>query len=143
MEYRGATHICTGKHDQKNERDIHENAKAKLSVCCLQELCRLNNNSVIITNKQNNFEQKYELYWSGYAFKKQHGVGITIKVDKGTDRRSYRWVPELLLLLHYYMGAPYELFVVMHLPKSNLINQNKFYTVNWINNLNMEIHKKS
>ena len=55
MEYRGATHICTGKHDQKNEKDIHENAKAKLSVCCLQELCRLNNNSVIITNKQNNF----------------------------------------------------------------------------------------
>ena len=80
MEHRGAIHICTGKHDQKNEWDIHENAKAKLSVCCLQELCRLNNNSVIITNKQNNFEEKYELYWSGYAVKKQHGVGITIKV---------------------------------------------------------------
>ena len=43
--------IHTGKYDQKIE--IHEIAKAKLSVCCLQEVRLLNNNSVVITNKQN------------------------------------------------------------------------------------------
>ena len=73
------------KNDLKIERVIHEIAKAKLLVCCLQEERRLSNNSVIITNKQNNLERKHKLYWSGHAAKRQHDVGITIKVDKGIE----------------------------------------------------------
>ena len=38
---------------------------------------------MIITNTQNNLEQKYKLYWSGHAAKKQNGVGIAIEVDQG------------------------------------------------------------
>ena len=65
----GTFNIRTGKDDRKIERVIHEIAKARLLVCCLQEVCRFNNNSVsvIITNKQNNVQQKYELYWSEHA----------------------------------------------------------------------------
>ena len=60
--------ICTEKDDQeKIERVIHEITKAKLS--CLQEVHYLNNNLVTITNKQNNVEQKYELYWSIHVAK--------------------------------------------------------------------------
>ena len=81
----GTISISTGKDDQKIERVIHGFARAKLSVCCLQEERRLNNNSVIISNKQNNVEQKYELYWSGHAAKRQHGVGIAIKIGKGIE----------------------------------------------------------
>ena len=55
----GNFNIRIRKDDQKIERVIHEVAKAKFPVCCLQEVCYLNNNSVIITNKQNNVEQKY------------------------------------------------------------------------------------
>ena len=34
----GTINIRTGKDDQKIERVIHEIAKAKLSICCLQEV---------------------------------------------------------------------------------------------------------
>ena len=54
----GTINICTGRGDKKIERVIHNIAKAKLSVCCLQEVRRLNDNLVIITNKQNHIEQK-------------------------------------------------------------------------------------
>ena len=60
--------ICTGKDDQKIERVIREIAKAKISICCLQGVRRLNN-SVIIANKQKNVKQKYELCWSSHAVK--------------------------------------------------------------------------
>ena len=39
----GNINIPTGKDDQKIERVVHEIAKTKRSVCCLQELRRLNN----------------------------------------------------------------------------------------------------
>jgi len=48
----GTINIRTGKEDQKIERVIHDVAKAKLSVCCLQEVRRLNNNLVTVMNKQ-------------------------------------------------------------------------------------------
>ena len=54
----GTINFRTWKNDQKIKRVLHEIAKAKLSVCCLQEVRRFNNNSVIISNKQNNVEQK-------------------------------------------------------------------------------------
>ena len=47
----GTINIHTRNYDEKIE--IHEIAKAKRSVCCWQEVRRLNNNSVIIINKQN------------------------------------------------------------------------------------------
>ena len=47
----GTINIHTRNYDEKIE--IHEIAKAKLSVCCCPEVCRLNNNSVTIINKQN------------------------------------------------------------------------------------------
>jgi len=72
--------IRTEKEDKKIERVIHEIAKAKLSVCCLQEVRRLNN-SVTVTNKQNEVEQKYKLFWSVHSTKRQHGLGIAIKVQ--------------------------------------------------------------
>ena len=81
----GTVNIRTGKDDQKLERVIHEIVKAKLSICCLQEVRRLANNSVIITNTTNNVEQKYELYWSGHSIKRYHGVGIAIKVNKDIE----------------------------------------------------------
>ena len=77
----GTINIRTGSDDQKLENVIHEIAKARLSVCCLQEVRRLNNDSVIITEKHNNTEQKFEVYWSGHSSKRHHGVGIAIKLD--------------------------------------------------------------
>ena len=40
---------------------------------------------MIVTNKQNNVEQKYQLYWSGHGAKRQHGVSVAIKVDKSIE----------------------------------------------------------
>ena len=81
----GTIHTWIGKDDQKIERVIHETAETKPSVWCAQEVRRLND-SVIITNKQNNFKRKDKLYWwSHHVAKRQHGVGIAIKVDKGIE----------------------------------------------------------
>ena len=100
----GTINIRTGKDDIKLEHVIREIAKAKLSVCALQEVRRLNNNSVLIANKQNDVAQNYELYWSGHATKRQHGVGIAIKVEKGIDIEEVTPVsPRIItanLLLH-------------------------------------------
>ena len=81
----GTINIRTGKEDLKIEKVIHEIAKAKLSICCLQEVRRLNSNSVIISKKIEDVEQKYELYWSGHSVKRQQGVGIAIKIENGID----------------------------------------------------------
>ena len=93
----GTINIRTGKDDQKI---YHEITKAKVSVCCLQEVLRLNINSAIITNKQNNFEQKYKLYWSGNAAKRQLGVGIAIKVDKGIEIEEIIPVSARIIVAH-------------------------------------------
>ena len=53
----GTINIRTEKDDQKHERVIYEIAKARLLVCCLQEVRRLDNGSVAITDKQTNIEQ--------------------------------------------------------------------------------------
>ena len=39
----------------------------------------------VLLPTNNNVEQKYDLYWSGHAAKRQHGVGIAIKVDEGIE----------------------------------------------------------
>lgn len=58
----------------------HQIAKAKLSVCCLQEVhCQW----LLPVNKS--VELKSQLYWSGHATQRQHRVGIAIKVDKGIE----------------------------------------------------------
>ena len=33
----------------------------------------------------NNNNIKYELYWSGYSTKRQHGIAIAIKVENGVE----------------------------------------------------------
>jgi len=44
----------------------------------------INNNSVAVTNKRNDVEQKHELFWSGHSIKRQH-VGIATKVSKDIE----------------------------------------------------------
>ena len=82
MWRRRTINIHPRKDGQKIEKVIHEIAKEKRLVFCIPEALRLNKYSMIITNTQNNFEQKYKLYWSGDAAKKQDGVDIAIEVDK-------------------------------------------------------------
>ena len=80
----GTVNIRTGKDDEKLERVVRQINKAKLSICGLQEVRRLNKGSALI---QCNDESRnsYEVHWSGYTVKRQHGVGIAIRVDKGID----------------------------------------------------------
>ena len=45
----GTINIGNGKDSQKLERVIYEIAKARLLVCCLQEVRRLNNGSYVLS----------------------------------------------------------------------------------------------
>ena len=78
----GAVNIRTGKDDEKLERVINEINKAGLIICGLQEVRRLNNGSALIKSDTRN---QYEVYWSGNQTKRQHGVGLVIKVDPNID----------------------------------------------------------
>ena len=49
----------------------------------------------------------------------------------------------ILWLFYCYMGASYEVFVIVHLLNRTLIHQKAFSTINWINNLNVKIPIKS
>ena len=109
-------------YDQKIE--IHEVAKAKLSVCFLQEVRRLNNNSVIIKNKQGK-QCSVKITKNSY--------GPAMQLEGNTElvsplEVSYRWVPELLLLMYCCMGSTYELLVFMHLLKRTLIRQKNIFS---------------
>ena len=99
----GTVNIRTRKDDLKLENCISEIAKDNLSVCAFQEVRRLNSNSVKIDTNMNNNNIKYELYWSGYSTKRQHGVAIAIKVENGVEieevlpvsnccKRYYSWM---------------------------------------------------
>ena len=69
--------------------------------------------------------EQNNVYWSGHAAKR---VCIAIKADKGIEivQVSARIIVANVLLY----GAPYELFVVMHLLKRTLIHQKTFSTIN-------------
>ena len=59
--------------------------KAELAICGLQELRRLNTGSALIQTSNNDTTTKYEVHWSGRTNKRQHGVGIVIKVDPAIE----------------------------------------------------------
>ena len=69
--------------------------------------------------------EQNNVYWSGHAAKR---VCIAIKADKGIEivQVSARIIVANVLLY----GAPYELFVVMHLLKRTLIHKKTFSTIN-------------
>ena len=100
--------IHKGNYDQKIE--IHEVAKAKLSVCFLQEVRRLNDNSVIIKSKQ--------------------GKQCSLKITKNSygPAMQLEGNTELLLLMYCCMGSTYELLVFMHLLKRTLIRQKNIFS---------------
>ncbi|XP_066925162.1 uncharacterized protein [Clytia hemisphaerica] len=74
----GTINVRTAREDEKLEKVFKEIRKANLSICGLQEVRRKNGLALIELNELN---EKYEVYWSGYATKRIHGVGIAIKVD--------------------------------------------------------------
>jgi len=45
----------------------------------------LKTGSAVIETKADNIPHKYELYWSGNAVKRHHGVGIAIKIDTNIE----------------------------------------------------------
>ena len=75
----GTINVRTAREDEKLERTIKEIDKANLSICGLQEVRRTKTGSALI--KLQELDKKYEVYWSGHSSKRQHGVGIVIKVD--------------------------------------------------------------
>ena len=81
----GTINIRTGKDDEKLESVVRQINKARLSICGLQEVRRLKTGSVLIKCEDNDETSTYEVHWSGKSVKRQHGVGIAIRVDKGID----------------------------------------------------------
>ena len=79
----GTLNIRSGKEKQEGARMYmitKEVARAKLSVCCLQEVRYLNTGKKII---QLNTGEKYSFFWSGKKKRREAGVGMLIKTDRG------------------------------------------------------------
>ena len=83
----GTINIRTGKEDEKLENVVHQIDKARLSICGLQEVRRLKMGSALIESKTEGCDKssRYEVHWSGYSVKREHGVGIAVRVEKGID----------------------------------------------------------
>ena len=81
----GTINIRTGKDDEKLENAVRQINKAGISICGLQEVRRLRTGSAIIKTEVDGIMSKYEVYWSGNTVKRQHGVGIAVKVENGID----------------------------------------------------------
>ena len=72
--------------------------------------------------------EQNNVYWSGHAAKR---VCIAIKADKGIEIEKIVQVSARIIVANVLLyGAPYELFVVMHLLKRTLIHQKTFSTIN-------------
>ena len=69
------------------ENVVHQIDKARLSICGLQEVRRLKTGSALIESKTEGCDKssRYEVHWSGYSVKREHGVGIAVRVEKGID----------------------------------------------------------
>ena len=93
----GTINVRTAKEDEKLERIIYETNKAKLYVCGVQEVRRLNTGSTLIST-ETDLNQKYEFYWSGHSLKRIHGVGIAIKVDKNIVVEEVKYVSARLII---------------------------------------------
>ena len=94
----GTINVRTGKEDQKLERIVREIDKANLSICALQETRRLSKGSATIPIKVNNATNNYEVYWSGYAQKRIHGVGIVVKVDPNIEASNIIYVNSRIIV---------------------------------------------
>ena len=77
----GTINVRTCKDDEKLERVVQEVHKAKIEICALQEVRRLNQGSATV--KCDN--AKYEIHWSGNSLERHHGVGFIIKIDPNVE----------------------------------------------------------
>jgi len=70
--------------------------------------------------------------WSGYATKRQHGVGITIKVENGIEGIEIQEViqvsPRIITANILLVVVPYELYAVTRPPKSIPFHQKISFT---------------
>ena len=94
----GTINVRTGREDQKLERIVHEINKANLSICALQEVRRLSQGSATIPKQINDATNQYEVYWSGYARKRIHGVGLVVKVDPNIEVNSIIYVNSRIIV---------------------------------------------
>ena len=83
----GTINIRTGRTDEKIESVVHQINRAGLTICGLQEVRRLKTGSALVGCKTEGCDEsnRYEVHWSGYSVKRQHGVGIAVRVEKGID----------------------------------------------------------
>jgi len=94
----GTINVRTGREDQKLERIVHEINKANLSICALQEVRRLSQGSATIPKQINGTTNQYEVYWSGYARKRIHGVGLVVKVDPNIEVNDIIYVTSRIIV---------------------------------------------
>ena len=92
----------------------------------LQEVRCLHNNSVNITNKQKNVEQKCEFCWSGHAAKRQHGVG---KVDKGIKIEEIIPVSARIIVANVLLYGCSQRVICCYVPteENSDLSKNIFY----------------
>ena len=122
----GTVNIRTGKDDEKLERVVNEINKANITICGLQEVRRLNKSSAIIKTNTNS---KYEVYWSGNQTKRQHGVGIVVKVDPNIDIVEVTSVNSRLIVLDVNVYGCCLRIINCYAPteESTLYAKNNFY----------------
>ena len=77
----GQVNIRTGREDFRIEEAIRQMHRAKLSICCFQEVRRLNSGDLI--HKVDN--QEYQLFYNGYKRKHEAGVAIVVKTDQNVQ----------------------------------------------------------
>ena len=56
--------------------------RANLSICCFQEVRRLKKDSIFIPIMIDDETTSWNVWWSGYECKREHGVGIAVKSCK-------------------------------------------------------------
>ena len=83
---------------------------------------------MIVTNKQNNFEQKYQLYWSGHGAKRQHGVSVAIKVDKSIEIDEIIPVSARVIIANLLLYESSLRVICCYAPSEEDSSKNVFYS---------------
>lgn len=125
----GTVNIRTGKDDQKLEQVVHEIDKAGLTICGLQEVRRLKTGSALIPVEVDNNTTKYEVYWSGNLLKRQHGVGVVVKVDPNIEITQVNPVNSRIIVLDTRVYGCSLRIICCYAPteESTVTAKNSFY----------------
>ena len=93
----GTINVLTASDDLNLYECLRQCTRAKLDVCCFQEMRRLGKDSVQVSVTTDDETAEWNVWWSGYKRDRKYGVGIAIRISKSVIIQNIEQVSPRLM----------------------------------------------